>query len=500
MISSLKVISRTSTAHLPSRPGNLRELGQHLGVANVLEGSVQREGNAVRVNVQLIKAETDEHLWAQIYDRKLDNIFAVQSEIAMDIAGALNATMTEEEKRWVALQSTAVPGAYEAYLRGVAALHERGGRSKAALFFQEAVKRDPDYALAWAHSAKLAAQTYSRRESTEAQRKIARAALDKAMRQPDLPEVQLAQGFYHYYVEKDYTRARRQFEEVLANWPNDAETFMALGSIARREGRWTESRSYYEQAVARDPMRRDGRSRLISVLVATRDLDAAVLEADQALARWPGDIGFVAEKARILQRMGRLAEAGVLLKPLRNRTDGFVYRRVVAQALYERKYSEAIGAIEAQLALEPDNYRTGALKVELGRLRALARDPKRATKDLEEGRALLAGEFLRQPRNVGVLNALALAYCYLGDRDKALTYVQRAMGLSPPPESRTADTQLRIWAYFGDRERAIAALERLLKMPGGDYTPAMLRLDPIFDKLRGDPRFKALAAEDAKPS
>src|SRR6185369_3572657 len=139
-IGSLKVISRTSTAQLASRPDNLPALARQLGVANILEGSVQREGDTVRINVQLIKASTDGHLWAEIYDRKLDNIFAVQSEIAVAIAAALNATVTGEEKKAIALRSTAVPAAYDAYLRGVALLHERAGMTQAAAFFKQAVE------------------------------------------------------------------------------------------------------------------------------------------------------------------------------------------------------------------------------------------------------------------------------------------------------------------------------------------------------------------------
>jgi TolB-like protein/class 3 adenylate cyclase/Tfp pilus assembly protein PilF len=496
-IGALKVISRTSTAQLASRPDNLQELARQLGVANIMEGSVQREGDAVRVNVQLIRAASGDHLWAETFDRKLDDIFGVQSDIAVAIAAALNATVTTEEKKAIALQSTAVPGAYDAYLRGVSILHDRGGRSKAAAFFQEAVTLDDNFALAWAYAARLEAQSYGWRNATGEQRKRARDALDKALREPDLPEVQLAQGFYAYYVEKDYARAREQFEKVHATWPNEIESFVALGSIARRQGRWEESRSFYEQAVARDPLRADLRSSLVRVLVATRDLDAALAGVDAALVRWPDNIDFVAEKARILQSLGRLDDAGALLKPLRTHSERYVVRRFVSQALYTRRYDDAIGVLEAQLAQETDALKTANVRLDLGHLRALKGDKKGAAENLEKARAALADEFLRQPKNTSVLHALAWAYCYLGEREKALTYVQRAIGLSPS-NSRYEDTQMRIWAYFGDKDRAFAALERLQKMPSGYYTAAMLRLDPIFDKLRDDPRFDALTAEDAK--
>jgi TolB-like protein/class 3 adenylate cyclase/Flp pilus assembly protein TadD len=495
--SSLKVISRTSTAHLNSRPGNLRELGSQLGVANILEGSVQRLGENVRVNVQLIRVADDGHLWAEIYDRKLDDLFAVQTEIAVKVAGALNSTVTAEEKKAVAQASTTVRKAYDAYLRGVAATHERSGRGKATEHFEEAVRLDPDFALAWAYVARRAAQTYSRREATEAQRTVARQALDKAVAlRPDLPEVQLAQGFFTYYVEKDYPRARKQFELVHTTWPNEIESFMALGSIARREGRWAEARGLYEQAVALDPLRADLRSSLIGVLVSTRNLDAALTATDAALVTWPGNVSFTAEKARILQRLGRLAESGALLKPLHTRSESFVYRRIATQAQLERDYVGAIAALETHLSKPMDPPSEANLRVELGRLRALSGDSIRAVQDLEQARAILTTEFQRQPKNASIVNALAWAYCYLGDKDRAQTYAEKALGLSTASGSRYEDTRMRIWAYFGDKERAIPALETLQKQPSGYYTAAMLRLDPIFDKLRGDPRFDALAAKD----
>jgi len=500
-IGSLKVISRASTAHLTSRPENLRLNVDPHRVANILEGSVQREGDAVRVNVQLIKAATDGHLWAEIYDRKLDNIFAVQSEIAVSIATALNATVTDEEKREIARRSTSVPKAYDAYLQGVAALQQRGRgtRAKAAEFFKEAVTLDPNFAHAWAYSARLAAQTYSRRETTDAQRAIAREALDNALSlQPDLPEVQLAQGFFTYYVEDDYARARQMFEKVHATWPNEIESFVALGSIARRQDRWEESKAYYERAVALSPLRADLRSSLVSVLMGTRDLGAALDAVDAALVHWPEDVGFIAEKARILQRLGRLDEAGALLKPLRMRPESNVYRRIVSQAQLQRQYGDAIGVLEAHLARNPDPPTMGSLRLELGRLRGLAGDPIGAVADLEQARAIFATEYLTDPKSSSTLTSLALTYCYLGDRDKALTYVQKAMGASTSGWSRAEDTQMRIWAYFGNLDLAIPALERLQKKPNGYYSPAILRLDPIFDKLRGDPRFDALLKDGGR--
>ena len=159
-----------------------------------------------------------------------------------------------------------------------------------------------------------------------------------------------------------------------ATWPNEIESFVALGSIARRQGRWEESRTYYEKAVARDPLRADLRSSLVGVLVATRDLAAALDAVDDALARWPEDVGFIAEKARILQASGGSTKRARCSSRCGRGPKGIVYRRIVSQAVLQRKYADAIGVLEGQLARKPDDQTSANLRLELGRLRSLAGD------------------------------------------------------------------------------------------------------------------------------
>ena len=293
-IGSLKVISRTSTSHLSSRPDNLKEIARQLGVANILEGSIQRQGGNVRVNVQLIKASTDGHLWAEIYDRKLDNIFAVQSEIAIAIANTLSATVTRAEKRSISATPTTNTDAYDAYLRGLTLSRQNdslSGYMQAAKSFRDAVRLDPDFTIAWAALAWNEALVYFNNEQTDAQRDAARTALETALRlQPEIAEVQLAKGFYQYYVELDYAAARTQFEKVRAKWPSNYESLRALGLVERRLGRWEESKSHIEQAILLDPLRADLHVLLAGVLVSMRNFVPALRMVDSALNLSPESV------------------------------------------------------------------------------------------------------------------------------------------------------------------------------------------------------------------
>src|SRR3954465_9600529 len=242
-IGALKVISRASTQQYQSKPGDLSEVGRRLGVAHILEGSVQKSGNAVHINVQLIKAATDAHVWAEVYDRKLDDIFGVEGEVATAIADALKAKVTGEEKQTITAKPTNNSEAYDAYLRGVALsrksddLSARNSRD----YFEQAVRLDPNFATAWALLGRAEAQNFFTGEATELRRSAARAAVETALRlQPDLPEAQLGQGYYDYYVVRDYAAAASRFENLLKKWPNNADALEALGLIVRGQNRWEE--------------------------------------------------------------------------------------------------------------------------------------------------------------------------------------------------------------------------------------------------------------------
>src|SRR5262249_25902376 len=252
-IADLKVISRTSTQRYQSKPGNLAEIAKQLGVANILEGSVQKAGDTVRVSVNLIQAATDSHLWADTYDRKLTDILGVESEIAKTIAEQLQAKLTGHEEQALAVKPTNNPEAYEAYLRG-RAFQERADL-KAVGYYEQAVQLDPNFALAWAWLSRANASPYFTGAGTTAARRDAvKKALENAERlQPNSPETHLALGYYQFRVLGDYRLAKTTFRLVGKMLPGSSEAPYALGLVAENEGNWNESVAYFEQALTLDP-------------------------------------------------------------------------------------------------------------------------------------------------------------------------------------------------------------------------------------------------------
>ena len=257
-IADLKVISRTSTQHYKSAPENLPQIAKQLGVAHILEGSVQKAADQVRVNVQLINAQTDSHVWADTYDRKLTDIFGIESEIAKRIAESLQAKLTGREEQALTVKPTNNPEAYDAYLRGLAfdaryyaSFFSGGLEEKAISFFEQAVQLDPNFALAWARLSRANAALSFGSGVTPVWRDAAKRALENAQKlAPNSPETLLALGYYQYRGLLDYGAAKTTFGRVSKMLPGSSEVPHALGLIARREGQWDQSIAYFEQALA----------------------------------------------------------------------------------------------------------------------------------------------------------------------------------------------------------------------------------------------------------
>src|SRR5215467_7237724 len=344
-IADLKVISRTSTQKYKSAPDNLREIGQQLGVANLLEGSVQKIANAVHVNVQLIRAATDEHLWAESYNRKLDDVFGVEGEVANAIADQLNAKLTGAEQKAVAEKPTQNAAAYDSYLRAVAIDHNNYSYDayvQADRNYQRAVELDPNFALAWARMAILRSfLNFNDIDQNTYTADSVKQAADRAMAlAPDAGESWIAQGAYRYRILRDFNSALAAYDEARKRLPNSALVYEYRGFVLRRLGRWQEAETSYKKAIELDPL---DVQLLTSIgnefYLYLRRFDDALASIDRALQVAPEGAGEHANKAVILQAAGRIDDARQELSLVPNDVlDDWVVAARVTQAMYEHHF------------------------------------------------------------------------------------------------------------------------------------------------------------------
>ena len=515
-ISDLKVISRTSTQPYQSEPGNLAEIAKQLGVTNILEGSVQKAADQVRVNVRLVNVQTGSQLWAETYDRKLSDIFVVESEIAKGIAESLQAKLTGREEQALAARPTNNPEAYDAYLRGLA-FEARSNYSSDALFkaidfYGLAVQLDPNFALAWARLSGAHGLLYfNRGDATAARRNAAREALENARRlQPDSLETLLFTGYYQYWVLHDYGLAKATFGRVSKMLPGNSQVLYALGAIARREGLWDESVAYWERGLALDPR---NTALLIEVAWthdALRQFTTALKLYNRALDILPNELSLMALKASIYQAEGNLQESAKLLVQVNAQTNSDAAARIkLAQFRLERNQTEAIRLVQARQARlhSASEIEKGVKQGGLALIQRVAGDTAAAKAAAEQARNTLEPLSKDQPDNAFVPAALAVAYAILDEKSSALNEAQRAMTLVPSSKDRLSgpgfeENLALVEMIIGENDRAISTLTRLLQTPYGGWiynpapiTPALLRLDPLWDPLRADPAFQKLCEE-----
>ncbi len=517
-IADLKVISRTSTQHYQSAPENLTEIAKQLGVAHILEGSVQKNGDAVRVNVQLIKAATDSHLWADTFDRKLTDIFSVESEVAKAIADQLRAKLTGREEQVIAAKPTDNPEAYDAYLRGLAYTLKTVDTPAIAVaaqkYLREAVRLDPKFALGWALLSYVDSRNYLTQslQPTLALCDEARHAAETALKlQPNLGEAILAKGQYYYACLKDYDTGVRYFEQARQLLPNSSRTLESLAYLERRRGQWDQSESYFQEAERLDPRNLHLLTQHAATYVNRRRLPEALRKLDQILNIIPDNPDTLSQKAAIAQAQGNLARAAPLLAPLRTSADNpYVLETQVYQVILERHTAPIIVRLKEILANpEPTlGYINGELRFFLGWAQEVAGDRSAAQASWQQARGELEPFLKEQPENSYLIGDVALVNMGLGDKAAALALAERAMAANPiEKDALTGPSSLemlaRVAAQVGEPDRAIAALQKLLSIPyasafpGGPLNPALLRLDPMFDPLRNDPRFQKLVASPA---
>ncbi len=515
-IADLKVISRTSTQHYKSAPANLPEIAKQLGVAHILEGSVQKSADAVRVNVQLIKAANDSHLWSDTFDRKLTDIFSVESEVAKAIAEQLRAKLTGQEEEVITAKPTDNPQAYDAYLRGLAYTLKTGFTPANSLgaqkYLKEAVRLDPKFALGWALLSSVGASGYLTQslQPTLALREEVREAAETALSlQPNLGEAVLAQGLYHYACLKDYDRAVNYFEQAHRLLPNNSRIPQALAYVERRRGHWERSEAYFNEAEQLDPRDASLLSQHARSYVCLRRFPEALRKLEQILNITPDDMDTLVLKARIAQAEGDLPRASALLASLRSGADyANALETQVYQAILESSPAQIIPRLSEILA-KPDpalGYYNGELRFWLGWAQEVAGDHVAARESWTRARSELEAFLKEQPENFNLMGDLALTNMSLGDNAAALTLAERAIAVNPIEKDaltgpRPLDILARVAARIGDQDRSISTLQKLLSIPyeaplaaNPPLTPALLRLDPMFDPLRNDPRFQKLVA------
>ncbi len=501
----LKVISRTSVASYVAGPNrNLREIGQELGVANILEGSVRRAGGKVRVTAQLIETRTNTHLWAETYDREVADVFAIQSDIAQRIATALQTKLAPEEKARLGARPTANSEAYVLYLtaRGMEDYVE------AEKLYLQAIALDPGFALAYAQ-ASMINSGFSVDDRTRKAK--ARALAEEALRlSPALGEAHMALGLCLHWGEKQYDAALKEFEIAAATSPNNAETYTYIGGIYRRQGRWQESIASFERALSLDP-----RNRVIAFMAANnyvfvRDWAAASAVLNRAIAIRPD---FLPPKIGLAYlevfRNGNPAAGRKILEniPASVATRGMMTVSRWDLAMLERDFTTA-EKILAEAPLDDFPAAGGVPRTYYqGRLARARGDIESAQRCLASVRADAEKWVRDNPDSAERHGYLGLLFAYMQRKEDAIRESRRAVELEPENQNAfhgaiNAANLALVYSLVGEPDQAITLIERLLSTPGpiqcADFphnmTLADLRLRWEWDPLRSNPRFQKILA------
>src|SRR6266513_876182 len=507
-IGDLKVISRTSVMQYRGKPTNVREIGKALGVSNILEGSVRRSGNKVRVNVQLIDANTDEHVWANDYDRDVTDVFAIQSDLAQKITEALQAKLSPAERSQVTRKPTENGEAYLAFVQAndlAGAFQDFERLKQSEQLYERAVELDPNFALAIARYSKLESWIVHDRENTPARREKARSLAERALQlQPDLPEAHLALGFSYYYGDQNYDAALREFEIARRGLPNDAGVYMAIGSIQRRQGNWAESTANLEKAASLSPKDAWVLQNLTYNYEMLRNYDAANKTIDRALALDPTAMEPLGVKSKLaIAEKGDFSVAERAFESLKSIRMPNEQKLKTADArtdvfLMERRYREGLREAESlpddQLASYPRGPWSKYYYIGFAR-RALHDEPGARAAFLRAKSA--AEEQLKySPDDAKLRIQLAKVLAFVGEKDPALAEALRASELQPESKDAVDGPEItegvaQVYTILGDNDRAIEILDGLLNRPSY-VTVQGLKVNPIWDPLRSDPRFQAL--------
>ena len=520
-IGDLKVISRTSTAKYESHPDNLKVIAQQLGVAAILEGSVQKAGNQVLINVQLIDAQSDNHLWAESYTRTLDNIFGVEGEVAQKVADALKAKLTSTEQQNVTAIPTQNTAAYNWYLKADYQAHKAFDAQDGAEFelaesdYRKAIALDPGFALARAQLAywQMVSHWFVAPLPPDELAKI-KATIDGTLAvAPDLPDAHLALGYYYYWGYRRYAEAAKQFERVLQLAPNNVEALGGLAFIERRRGQWPQALATLQRALLIAP--RD--SEMLGEYGWTLCIMRRYAEAEQVLMRAltmePGKTNN--QDALWTTRLVGLGDAqgartayiprpGWRLDTAKNiaagDVDGLV-NPIVYPDVFERHFDKALLAWDsAPVSTDAERLTRRAARVAIeiiaGRQSAIQSECVQLKPPLE-------ADLAKHPDAIGNLQQVAWVDVCLGRNAEAIAAARRASEVMSIAKDAyfggyTLAGLAEVEAHAGAKDDAFKLVEQLLAMPAGEVmSVTRLKLDPVWDPLRSDPRFQALLTKSA---
>ncbi len=508
-IGDLKVISRTSVMPYRGKTQNLREIGKTLGVSNILEGSVRRSGNRVRVNVQLIDATTDEHLWASDYDRDLTDVFAIQTDLAQKITEALQAKLSPSERAQIERKPTENGEAYLAFVQAhnlQNAVEDLGKLKQSEQLYARAIELDPKFALALACYSQLESWIFHTFDPTQERREKAGTLAERALQlQPDLPETHLALGFSYYYGDNNYDAALREFEIARQGLPNESDAYLAIGAIQRRQGKWAESTANLEKAVSLNPKDTFPLQNLAFNYQMLRNFDAANKTIDRGLQINPRGVGLWEIKSKLaIAEKGDLSVSEKAFQAVTSMPMSNVEKLWIASAraevfLLERKYKEGLREAESLpddlLRTEFPQHLSGKYYL-IGFARKALQDEAGARAVFLRAKELLDAQLKESPDAADMHIQLAKVLACLGEKDAALAEARRATELVPESKDAFGGPEIaagvaEVHAILGDNGRAIEILDRLLSRPSA-VTVQGLKVNPIWDSLRSDPRFQAL--------
>src|SRR5881398_1299970 len=509
-ISDLKVISRSSVmSYRGDAVRNAREIGKALGVATLLEGSVRRVGNRVRVNVQLLDANNDEHIWAEDYDRELTDVFAIQTDLAQKIASELQAKLSPGEKTQMQRKHTENGEAYLAFVQAhnlSCAVEDLGKLKQSEQLYERAIELDPNFALAIARYSQLQSWVVHTFERTPERREKAQSLAERALQlQPDLPEAHLARGYSYYWGDNNYDAALKEFEIAQRGLPNESEVYLALGAIQRRQGKWAESTANFEKAASLNPKESWPLQNLALNYQMLRNFDAANKTIDRGLKVDPDGIGLWEIKSKLaIAEKGDLSVSEEAFQAAKSMPMNDENKLRIASSradvfLLERKYQEGLREAESL----PDDLFHTAFPQHLSGKYFLIGFARRALQDEAGARAaflkakdLLEAQLKESPDSPDMCILLAKVLACLAEKDAASAEARRATELLPESKDAFGGPEItagvaEVYATLGDNDRAIEVLDGLLSRPSA-VTVEGLKVNPIWDPLRSDPHFQEL--------